>query len=205
MVSPSVQEKAKGKNKLSDGPEKQELQNNQQVLSRPRFDPWDGKMPCRKAWQPILVFLPGEFHGQRSLAGPQSMGSHRVRHNDATNTHLVGIMMRWLQNTSWNGVVVPNPEGWAQGAQGKIYKGLEQPSINSWNLACRTPFDRTHIEEEKVLRVESKLSGNVILEHKNPHESERDDKARLPCIWSLHKQKRKICEGRKTNLSHTFF
>ena len=26
-------------------------------------DPW------RRAWQPPPVFLPGEFHGQRSLAG----------------------------------------------------------------------------------------------------------------------------------------
>ena len=34
-----------------------------------RFDPWVGKMPWRKAWEPTPVFLPGEFHGQRSLAG----------------------------------------------------------------------------------------------------------------------------------------
>jgi len=27
------------------------------------------KIPWRRAWQPIPVFLPGEFHGQRSLAG----------------------------------------------------------------------------------------------------------------------------------------
>ena len=25
------------------------------------------KIPWRKEWQPIPVFLPGEFHGQRSL------------------------------------------------------------------------------------------------------------------------------------------
>ena len=34
------------------------------------FDPWVGKIPWRKAWEPIPVFLPGESHGQRSLAGP---------------------------------------------------------------------------------------------------------------------------------------
>ena len=27
---------------------------------RPGFDPWVGKIPWRRAWQPILVFLPGE-------------------------------------------------------------------------------------------------------------------------------------------------
>ena len=33
------------------------------------FDPWVGKVPWRKAWQPTPVFLPGESHGQRSLEG----------------------------------------------------------------------------------------------------------------------------------------
>ena len=32
------------------------------------FDPWIGKIPWRREWQPIPVFLPGECHGQRSLA-----------------------------------------------------------------------------------------------------------------------------------------
>ena len=36
---------------------------------RPEFDPWVGKMPWRRAWQPTSVFLPGEPHGQRNLAG----------------------------------------------------------------------------------------------------------------------------------------
>ena len=33
------------------------------------FDPWVGKIPWRREWQPIPVFLPGESKGQRSLAG----------------------------------------------------------------------------------------------------------------------------------------
>ena len=28
-----------------------------------------GKIPWRRKWLPTQVFLPGEFHGQRSLAG----------------------------------------------------------------------------------------------------------------------------------------
>ena len=32
------------------------------------FNPWVGKIPWRRARQPTPVFLPGEFHGQRSLA-----------------------------------------------------------------------------------------------------------------------------------------
>ena len=34
-----------------------------------RFDPWVGKIPWRRKWLPIAVFLPGKSHGQGSLAG----------------------------------------------------------------------------------------------------------------------------------------
>ena len=33
------------------------------------FDPWVGKIPWRRKWQPTLVFLPGKSHGRI-----QSMG-----------------------------------------------------------------------------------------------------------------------------------
>ena len=41
---------------------------------RPGFNPWVGKMPRRRTWQPIPVFLTGEFHGQRSLVGYSPWG-----------------------------------------------------------------------------------------------------------------------------------
>ena len=43
--------------------------------ARPGFDLWVWKIPWRRAWQPTLVFLSGESHGQRSL------GSQRVGHD----------------------------------------------------------------------------------------------------------------------------
>ena len=43
---------------------------------RHRFDPWVGKIPWRRKWQPILVFLLGKPQGQRSLAG-YSLWSHK--------------------------------------------------------------------------------------------------------------------------------
>ena len=42
-------------------------------------------MDWRRKWQPIPVFLPGKFHGQRSLVGYSTLGC-RVRHN-WTHTH----------------------------------------------------------------------------------------------------------------------
>ena len=48
---------------------------------RSRFDPWVGKIPWRRAWQPTPGFLPAESHGQRSLAGY----SPRVRNESDTS------------------------------------------------------------------------------------------------------------------------
>ena len=42
------------------------------------FDPWVGEIPWRRAWLPRPVFLSGESHGQRSLAGHSPRGSQRV-------------------------------------------------------------------------------------------------------------------------------
>ena len=50
---------------------------------RRRFDPWGGKIPWRRMWQPTPVFLPGETHAQNSLVGYSPWGC-RVRHNWAT-------------------------------------------------------------------------------------------------------------------------
>ena len=38
------------------------------------FDPWVGKIPWRRKWQPTAVFFPGESHGQRSLVGYSPWG-----------------------------------------------------------------------------------------------------------------------------------
>ena len=41
---------------------------------RSRFNPWVGKIPWRRVWQSTPVFLPGEFHGQRSLVSYSPWG-----------------------------------------------------------------------------------------------------------------------------------
>ena len=53
---------------------------NLSAMQETQVSPWVEKIPWRREWLPNPVFLPGEFHGQRSL-GPQ-----RVRHDGATNT-----------------------------------------------------------------------------------------------------------------------
>ena len=58
-----------------------ELASQCRRRKRGRFNPWVGKIPWRRAWQPTPVSLPGESHGQRSLAdyswiGPKQLSTH---------------------------------------------------------------------------------------------------------------------------------
>ena len=48
------------------------------------FDPWSGKIPWCRKWQPIPVFLPGKSQGQRSLAGFRPWSHKGVGHNIVT-------------------------------------------------------------------------------------------------------------------------
>ena len=55
-------------------------------------EPWVREILWRKEWESTPVFLPGEFHGQRSLAGCSSWGhksswGHYWTANTHTHTH----------------------------------------------------------------------------------------------------------------------
>ena len=62
---------------------------------RHEFGPWVRKIPWRKKWQLILVFLPGKSHGQGNLVGY----SHRVTKSDMTywlNSSSRSIPCSWI-------------------------------------------------------------------------------------------------------------
>ena len=62
---------------------------------RQRFDTWVRKMPWRKKWQPIPVFLPGKSHGQRSLVGYSPWGCKEL---DTTEyTHIFHLLSHLIQ------------------------------------------------------------------------------------------------------------
>ena len=44
--------------------------------ARRGFDHWVRKFPWRRKWQPTPLFLPGKFHGQKSL-GAYSPWGHK--------------------------------------------------------------------------------------------------------------------------------
>ena len=53
-------------------------------LRRCVVDPWVRKSPCRRAWQPTPVFLPGESHEQRSLVGCNLWGCKELFMTEVT-------------------------------------------------------------------------------------------------------------------------
>ena len=55
------------------------------VHKRLGFDPWVGKIPWSRKWQPIPVFLPREeIPWTEEYVGLQSMGLQRVGHDSVT-------------------------------------------------------------------------------------------------------------------------
>ena len=58
-----------------------------------RFDPWVGKIPWGREWQPTSVFLPGKFHGQRSLAGYSPWGHKESDMTEQLSTH--SVLLHW--------------------------------------------------------------------------------------------------------------
>ena len=65
---------------------------------RCRFDPWVEMIPWRRAWQPTLVFLPGESHGQRG--GLQA------------TVHSVTQSWTWLKRLSTHACMPETQENW---------------------------------------------------------------------------------------------
>ena len=53
----------------------------------PRFDPWVRKIHWRRKWQPTPVFLPGKFHGWRSLVGYHPWGRKELDTTERLHFH----------------------------------------------------------------------------------------------------------------------
>ena len=71
-----------------------------------RIDPWVRKIPWRRAWQPTLVLLPGELHGQRSLAGYSPCGCKELDMAEMTLhtcTHL--LIGTYASSISFHGLM----------------------------------------------------------------------------------------------------
>ena len=74
---------------------------------RPGFDPWVGKIPWRRKWQPTPVFLPGKSHGRRSLIGYRPWGA---KSQTWLHFHFLSLSREKIQ--SWGGWSTHKLELW---------------------------------------------------------------------------------------------
>ena len=73
---------------------------------------WVGKIPWSRKWQPTLVFLPGESHGQRNLVGYSPWGR---KESDTTE---------WLSMHRHKG---------SRGSHGKLFVVPQKRRPYSWH------------------------------------------------------------------------
>ena len=108
------------------------------VPSLGQEDPW------RRKWQPTLVFLPGESHGQRSLLGYSPWGRKRVRH-DWSDLAWACVDVRWEQNPlNFKGILdqiffslqVEYYDLWTQIAAKSF--STSRTSRGIWRILCKT-------------------------------------------------------------------
>ena len=107
------------------------------LCRRPGFDPWVGKVPWRRKWQPTPVFMPGESHGPRSLLGYSPWGRKELDTTERLHFHFHLRLLHWQVSSfpvpppgkpKTCGILVPWP-------------GIEPGSLHwkCWVLTTRPP------------------------------------------------------------------
>ena len=56
-----------------------------------RLDPWMVKIPWRRQWPQTAVFLPGEFHGRRSVVGCSPRGCSWTTNSKLSLKHVLNV------------------------------------------------------------------------------------------------------------------
>ena len=85
---------------------------------RHRFDPWVGKIPWRRKWQPTPVFLPGKFHGQRRVW--------------RATVHGVGKALDMAEGHACTGLVTGGRGECQQAVITGIHSRICQPQTQTW-------------------------------------------------------------------------
>ena len=90
---------------------------------RAGFNPWVRKIRWRRAWQPTPVFLPGKFHGQRSLAGYSPWVCKDSDTSEWLNTHCEPSAYWLPQSRQEERLCSP---------RSNKYQGTQPPAQHSW-------------------------------------------------------------------------
>ena len=116
------------------------------------FDPWVGKILWRRKWQPTPVFLPGKFHGQRSLVGYSPSGCKRVRHNLAAEQQwLYPLTPTDLKTVGASKILHLPPNEY--GLRGRslavtLCSVVSDTSMTLWTATCQTPLSLGFLRQE---------------------------------------------------------
>ena len=113
---------------------------------RLRFDPWVRKIPRRRKWQPTPLFLLGEFHGQRSLAGYSPWG-----HNESD-------MTEQLNNNNQRRIFSTPPKGF--GPRQCRSRQISLPLLQWWS--CGSARQAADPEEGSNIRPLCPLSNSAV-------------------------------------------
>ena len=108
------------------------------------FNPWVRNIPWRRAWQPTLGFLPGEFRKQRRLAGCSPWG-----HKESDGPEQLSTAHTWMNKGLPGGTVGKEYTCSMQKTQERPVRSLgqkdplgEKMAAHSSVLAWRIPMDR---------------------------------------------------------------
>ena len=84
-------------------------------------NPWVGKIPWIRKWQPTPVFLPGESHGQRNLAGYSPWDGKESDMTEVTE-HAEQVSVKHTPETYFpDGLAARNP-----------YSQCREPEFDPW-------------------------------------------------------------------------
>ena len=111
-------------------------------------DPWVGKVPWSRKWQPASVLLPGESHGQRSLAG-YSPWSCRVSQDSVTT------QQRQMRRARLAASFRPFPG--ALGRSRQRFRLFHEPVVTGGTLAGSPFGGRNSQKEEKLVQQSLKI------------------------------------------------
>ena len=106
------------------------------AMQGPEFDPWVGQIPWGREWRPTPVFLPGEAHGQRSLAGYRPWS-----HEELDMTEQLSMIQYYVESPAsvyllWEGI---SQEVAHLLKIRNVFQALTSKEFlysHSWNLNC---------------------------------------------------------------------
>ena len=106
---------------------------------RPRFDSWMEKIPRRRKWQPVSVFLSGESHGQRSLVGCRPWGREE---SDTTERLHFRFSLSCIGEGNGNLLQLLEPTVCLKGSQASCAVWIEDSGFLSRPCRKRRPSSR---------------------------------------------------------------